>query len=191
MRLRAAPGVSVSRSSRLIATRTPLIGCFGRLLLQEVEEGEPALAVALGVGILRRVAAGRVDQHGLLGEPPVAIARAADALDDGLRLAAARERELQAGIDQRRGLAGARRPDDDVPGQVVEVVAALCPSPGAASRAHRASSPQSTTASLLGFAPARRNALLDLLRRPPPADCAEQPSADRDDEDNADQPEAS
>ena len=92
-------------------------------MAQQVEEGEPAAAVGLGVGILRRVAPGGVDQHGLVGEPPVAIARAADALHGRGRVVAG-ERKLQAGIDERRRLAGAGRPDDEIPGQIVEGVRA-------------------------------------------------------------------
>ena len=51
------------------------------VLLEQVEEREPALFVGLGIGILGGVAAGGVDQHGIFGEPPVAVARAADAGD--------------------------------------------------------------------------------------------------------------
>ena len=94
----------------------------GPVALEHLEEREPALTVGLGVGILRRVAAGGVDQHRFLGEQPVAIARAADALDLG-GLGALGEREVQAGIDQRRRLTRARRADHDVPGQIVEIVA--------------------------------------------------------------------
>ena len=90
--------------------------------LEQRQEGEPALAVGLRMGILRRVAPGRVDQHRLVGEPPVAIARAADTCHR-LRLARPGKRKVQAGIDQCGGLAGARRADDDVPGDLVEEVA--------------------------------------------------------------------
>ena len=69
------------------------------------------------------VAAGRVEEHRFVGEPPVAVARAADAAQRALADALL-ERELQAGVDERRGLAGAGRADDDVPRQVVEAVAA-------------------------------------------------------------------
>ena len=86
---------------------------------QHVEEGEPASAVGLGVRILGRVAPGGVDQHRLVGEPPVAIARAPDALDRLARVVSG-ERKLQAGIDQRRRLARAGRADDEIPGQIVE-----------------------------------------------------------------------
>ncbi len=89
-------------------------------LLQQIEEGEPAFLVALGVGILRRIAPRRIDQNGLFREPPIAVARAADACDRGRRRAP-RQRKFQTGIDQRRRLARARRTDDDVPGQIIEI----------------------------------------------------------------------
>ena len=50
------------------------------VLLQEVEEAEPFGGVDLGLALLLDVAAGGVDQHRVLGEEPVAVARAADAL---------------------------------------------------------------------------------------------------------------
>ncbi len=95
---------------------------------QEIEEGEPGaavevvVAVVLGAGILRGVAAGGVDQHRVLGEPPVAVAGSADSLDH--RLGAARhQRELQAGVDECGRLPRAGRADDDVPGERIERVA--------------------------------------------------------------------
>src|SRR5207237_10855321 len=66
--------------------------------------------------LLCRVAPGRVEEHRLVGEPPVAVAGAADTAD---RLATEpiREREAQARIDQRGRLAGPGRADEDVPRQ--------------------------------------------------------------------------
>ncbi len=52
---------SVMRSARLMARMTPLIGCRAAVLLQQRQEGQPALLVAIGIGILRGVAAGGVD----------------------------------------------------------------------------------------------------------------------------------
>ena len=52
----------------------------GTVAAQHVEKGEPTTAIGLGVRILRGVAARGVDQHRFVGEPPVAIARAPDAL---------------------------------------------------------------------------------------------------------------
>ena len=89
---------------------------------QQIEEGIPAGAIDGGIRILGRIAAGRVDQHGILGEPPVAEPRAADAGDRPLPHLGG-QRELQAAVQQRRRLAGAGRPDDDVPGLLVEVAA--------------------------------------------------------------------
>ena len=69
--------------ARLIATITPLIGWRGRFLFSRSRKASQLSLSAAGVGILRGVAAGGVDQHRIFGEPPVAIARAADAGDSG------------------------------------------------------------------------------------------------------------
>ena len=95
---------------------------LGPVALEELEEAEPAVLVGLGVRVLRRVAAGGIDQHRLVGEPPVAVARAAGAGDRRAAIGS-EQRELEARLEERRGLAGAGRADDDVPGQRVEVVA--------------------------------------------------------------------
>jgi hypothetical protein len=93
-------------------------------LLQQAEKLLPGGGVCLLVGLLQRVAAGGVDQHRLVGEPPVAVAGAADALDRRLAHLAG-QREGQPGIHQRGGLARPRGADEHVPGQLVEVLAAL------------------------------------------------------------------
>ena len=92
------------------------------VLLQKIEKREPALLIGLDVGILRRIAARGVDQHRILGEPPVTVARPADTGDGG-RCRAARQRKFQPGIHQRGGLAGAWRSDQQIPGQVIEMIA--------------------------------------------------------------------
>ena len=111
-------------------------------LAQQREEAVPrAPASAVAVGLLRRVAAGGVDQHRLVGEPPVAVARAADAAHAaGAHLLG--QREGEPGVEQRRRLARAGRADEDVPGQLVQVGAA----PEAAS-ALAACAPSSSTSS--------------------------------------------
>ncbi len=93
-------------------------------LLQQGQKAIPGGGVNLAVGFLRGVAAGGVDQHGLVGEPPIAIARAAHALHRGLAQLLG-QREVQARVHQGRGFARARRADEDVPRQLVEVLAAL------------------------------------------------------------------
>ena len=92
-------------------------------LLQQIEKGVPAGAIDRGVRILRGVAAGGVDQHGVLGEPPVAQPCAADAGDRALPHLL-RQRETQAGVQQCRRLAGAGRTDDRVPRLLVQIAAA-------------------------------------------------------------------
>ena len=111
--------VASIRSVTLMATRTPLIGFCRAVLLEHVEEGDPLVVVV----VLGRVAARRVEEDGLVGEPPVAVARAADAAHAA---AAARVegREGEARLLERGRLSGARRADDHVPGQRVERAAA-------------------------------------------------------------------
>ena len=120
--LRSA-GSCCSRSWMLTVRSTPLIGRRGRDFAA-ARESRPRPGVDLAVRLLRRVAAGGVDEHRLVGEPPVAVARAADAA----HAAAAHllgEREREAGVEQRGRLARARRADEDVPGQLVEEGAAV------------------------------------------------------------------
>ena len=91
------------------------------VLREEAQERQPLLVV---VG-LDRVAAGRVEEDAFVGEPPVAVARAADAAYAAA--AGVEEGEDETGVLERRRLAGARRADDDVPGQRVERARARLP----------------------------------------------------------------
>src|SRR6185312_16201591 len=77
--------------------------------LQQLQEAGPGSGIDGLMAVLGRVAAGGVDQHRFVGKPPVAIARAADAAD-GILAEFVGQREAQAGIDERRRLARARRP---------------------------------------------------------------------------------
>ncbi|MCY1528047.1 hypothetical protein D9M68_631370 [compost metagenome] len=93
----------------------------GRLrpvLLEQVQKAEPLLAVFLVNGITAR----GVEHDAFGGEEPVAVARAADALDH--RVALVGERELQARIQNGAALARRRVADDHVPGQLVQRLAA-------------------------------------------------------------------
>ena len=104
----------------LTVSSTPFSGWRGRWRRSRAMKPCQASRSTVLVGILRGVSPGGVDQHGVIGEPPVAVARAADALElMGAKLFG--EREAQAGVNQRGGLAGARRTDEHVPGQFVEV----------------------------------------------------------------------
>jgi len=96
---------------------------LGAVALQQRQERGPAFAIRHRVAVLRGVAAGGVDQHRLLGKPPVAIARAAKARKAPLplRLLLVRQRELDPGVHQRGGLARAGGADDHIPGKVVKV----------------------------------------------------------------------
>lgn len=95
---------------------------------QQVQEARPCGTVLCRVAFLRGVAAGGVQQHGLVGEPPVAVARAADATDRRLAELGG-QRKVEARVDQRRGLARTRRADDEVPGQLVDVAPRQAPEP--------------------------------------------------------------
>jgi hypothetical protein len=80
-------------------------------ILEELLEERHPLVVVVGLG---GVAARRVEEDGLVGEPPVAVARAADAADAAA--AGIEVGEDEAGVAERRGLAGAGRADHRVPG---------------------------------------------------------------------------
>ena len=84
------------------------------VLLQQLEKAEPFFAVFL----VHRVAPGRVEQDALRGEEPVAVARAADALDHAAGVVG--ERELQPRLDDGRALARRRVADHHVPRHLVE-----------------------------------------------------------------------
>jgi hypothetical protein len=88
------------------------------VLLEQVEKAEPLLAVFLVNGIAAR----GVEHDAFGGEEPVAVARAADALDH--RVALVGERELQARVQDGAALARRRVADDHVPGQLVQRLAA-------------------------------------------------------------------
>ena len=89
----------------------PVDGLLRAGALQHVEEGQPFVVVV----VLGRVAPGSIKQDGLVGQPPVAVARAAHAAHGpALR---AQIRKLDARVAQRRALPGAGRTDDHVPGQ--------------------------------------------------------------------------
>ena len=115
-----------SRSWMLTVTSTPLSGRRGRDLLEQVEEAVPGRGVDVAVALLRRVAAGGVDQHRVVGEPPVAVARAADAAHRAWPSLSA-SGKCSPELTQRRGLARAGRADEHVPGQLVQVLATAEP----------------------------------------------------------------
>ena len=100
----------VARSLRLMAISAPLIGWRGARALQQLQESGPGRGIDGLMAILGRVAAGGVDQDRLVGEPPVAVARAADAAH-GVLAELVGEGKVEAGVDERRRLARARRPD--------------------------------------------------------------------------------
>jgi len=96
------------------------------VFLEQGEESQPGGTVHGLVAVLGSVAARGIEQHRLVGEPPVTVAGAADAMD-GVLAETLRERKAQAGVDQGRGLAAAGGADDEVPGQLIDVSAAEPP----------------------------------------------------------------
>ena len=93
------------------------------ILAQQAQEAVPGGLIGLRIAILGRIAAGGIDQHSLVGEPPVAVTRAADAANRILAQRVA-QRKAQAGMLQRCRLASARRADEHVPRQLIEPLAA-------------------------------------------------------------------
>ena len=90
------------------------------VLLQEVEEAKPFRCVDIRLAFLLDVAARSVDQHRVLGEEPIAVTRAADAL----QVIGEVDREIETRLAQCRGLAGGRRSDDDIPRHLAQELAA-------------------------------------------------------------------
>ncbi len=85
-------------------------------LAQQAEQGRPGAPVDLAVG-LGQVAPGGVDQDAVVGEVPVAVARAGGVA--GQLAVDPVDREFQSGKVQQAGLAASLRADQQVPGQLV------------------------------------------------------------------------
>src|SRR5262249_20529424 len=73
------------------------------------------------MALLRGVPASRVQEHGLVREPPVAVAGATDP-PNGLGTEAGRQGKAQTGLEQCRCLTGSGGADEYVPGQIVQVL---------------------------------------------------------------------
>lgn len=91
------------------------------ILTQQADKFQPLPGILNLLALLSGVAPRGVQQDGFVSEPPVAVAGAANAAQSGFT-EAIRQRELQAGIDQRRGFTSARCADNDVPRQLVEIL---------------------------------------------------------------------
>ena len=96
----------------------PVDRLLGPVGLELAEQAAPALRIGGRIRILAGIAARGVDDRSLVGEPEVEVAGAADAFE---RLVG--ERKAQARIEQRGGLARARRADNHIPRAAVEIVA--------------------------------------------------------------------
>ncbi len=95
-----------------------------RTFLSRPQEALPGALVFRLVAFLRGVAAGGVDQHGFVGEPPVAVARAADAADARRGRTSRPAGTLRPGLTSAVVLPAPGAPMKHIPGQVVEVAAA-------------------------------------------------------------------
>ena len=87
---------------------------LGAVLLEQGQKAQPLASVLF----VHRVAAGRVQQDAFGGEVPVAMACAANTLDDVVGVIG--KGKLQPRLDHRRALARRRVADDGVPGQLVQ-----------------------------------------------------------------------
>ena len=90
---------------------------------QQIEKAAPGRGIGGAVAVLAGEAAGGVEQHGILGEPPVAVAGATNTLD-GICAHLLSDREFQPGIAQQRGLASAGRSDQHIPGHGINIAGA-------------------------------------------------------------------
>ena len=86
------------------------------VLFQHVQKPEPLGGIDIGLALLLHIAPGGIDQHGILGKEPVAVAGTADAF----QIIGQINRKVQPRLPQRRGLAGTGGTDDDVPRHVTQ-----------------------------------------------------------------------
>lgn len=98
-------------------------GLATAVFTQQVDKFQPLPGVLNLLALLSGVAPRGIQQNRLVGEPPVAVACAANAAQRGFT-EAIRQRELQPGVGQRGGFTGTRRANNDVPRQLIEVLRA-------------------------------------------------------------------
>ena len=89
------------------------------VFLEQPQEADPGGLVGVRIAVLARVASGGVDQHRLVGEPPITAPGSPDAANAAASKFVG-QREIQAGIRQRRGLPAAGRADQDVPRKLIQ-----------------------------------------------------------------------
>ncbi|MNE39091.1 hypothetical protein D3C80_1330210 [compost metagenome] len=95
----------------------------GTVFFQQADEAFPLVGVFLALAFLSGITTRGIKQHGVIGEPPVAVTGTAHTAQ-GRLAEAIRQRKMQAGVDQRGGFTGTRRTDDHIPRQLVEILAA-------------------------------------------------------------------
>ncbi|SAJ32093.1 Uncharacterised protein [Enterobacter cloacae] len=98
-------------------------GLATAVFTQQVDKFQPLPGVLNLLTLLSGIAPRGIQQNRLVGEPPVTVARAANAAQRGFT-EAVRQRELQPGVGQRGGFTGTRRANNDVPRQLIEVLRA-------------------------------------------------------------------
>ena len=151
----------------------PFSGCRGLVSFSRSRNAsQPARSTAT-FEVLCRIAAGRVDQHGVLGEPPIAQASASHACDGPLAHLL-RQRKAQAGVQQRRCLAGAGRADDGVPRLFIQVAATA---QRGLQQVQCGGQPRPQRLRLIGLLRTRRDSLCQSGVAPPPADVEQRVSA--------------
>ena len=103
---------------------------------QQRQQGLPGQTINMGIR-LRQIAAGSIDQHGVLGEIPVGIAGRGN-IPGHPPLFTLVEGELDAGKIQQAGLAATLRTDHQIPRQLAAPALTAAPvETGAAQSAYR------------------------------------------------------
>ncbi len=112
--LRQPPFIGDQQVGKAHRHQHPVEGEAGPVLFQHRQESGPLLAVIL----LGGVAPGGIEQHRLVGKPPVAVAGSAHPLD--VDVAPLGVGEMQPRVAQQGAFSGRRRTDDHEPGEGVE-----------------------------------------------------------------------
>ncbi len=98
-------------------------GLATAVFTQQLNKAEPLPGILRLLALLSRVAACGIQQHRLIGKPPVTVTGAANTAQ-GRFPKAIRQRELEARVGQRGSFTRARRADDHIPRQLIEILGA-------------------------------------------------------------------
>ena len=94
------------------------------VFFQQANKALPGLGVGHTMAVLGGIAAGGINQHGLIRKPPVAVPGSTDTFHTATTEFVF-QRKIQSGIHQRSGFARTRRPDQNIPGQIVQIIVAV------------------------------------------------------------------